>query len=314
MAWNKLDGGEVMNVTLNYDTPIVALLISVNGLNVYPRYTGSITTLSKLINGDIIEIPNVPLQLIVENVTVQNSIYYAQLKQYIGFSSHFNQSQIFQNGTKYQIILSEILNNHAYFVFPLTGQVSSDYTITAGSSRWEVINMLAEEFGFTLEWNQVQNVYFVRPYEDQPCRSVTGRGFIKVSSKGTFNHCTVHNNVNEVVEVFTEDYFKVGPSKMVPIESTTKDRYNLLLFAEKTLKKERQNKQIITAGFPSEEYGDMVNEIGRCWDWNGVNCRVRSVSIQNGALVVVAGQENEEILKYNLDERQDLRGLPHIWV
>lgn len=304
-----------MNVTLNHDTTIPILLLEIKGIDAYPRFTGSITTETVIKNNDIIEVANIPLQFIVSNVGEQNNVYYGTLTQYMGFNQLFAQTYTFQAGAEYQQIISHIFNNYAFFLYPLVGKVETDYTITAGSSRWEVLGALAEDFGFTVEWDSIQNIYFIRPFEIDPCRSITDRGYIQLSSKTMYNHVNVYNKNNEFIDIYTEDYFKVGNFSMTPVEITSAtDRFNMIQYAQKLLKKERQNRQIITGVFNSEDYGGIVNEIGRLWDWDGTIYRIRSIEIRNGALVVVGGQEDDDMIMFNLDEREDLRGRPSVWV
>lgn len=303
-----------MNVTRNYDTTINALLFDLNGLDAYPRFTGSIASKAVLKNNDIIEVPNVPLQMICSDVGVQDDIYYATLTQYMGFPQLFAQTKTFQAGTDYQQIISHVFNENAFFLYPLVGQVESDYTITQGSSRWEVLGALAEDFAFTVEWNETQDLYFVRPFETSPCRSIEDRGYIQTSTKTMYNHVNVYNKNNIIIDVFTEDYFTVGAHSMTPVETSLNDRFSMITYAQRLLKKERQNMKLITGVFEPEEYGDIVHDIGRLWTWDGIEYRVRSISVKNGALVALAGQEDDEMIMFNLDEREDLRGMPSVWV
>ena len=304
-----------MTVTLNYDTVIDTLTFDLSGVDAYPRFTGSVATEYQIKNNDIVELENIPCQFIISNVGEQNSIYYGTLTQYMGFNPLFAQNHTFQAGTRYQTIISYVFNDYAFFLYPVVGEVDAEFTITAGSLRWEVLGGLAQTFGFTVEWNQVQNIYFIRPFETSPCRDVSDRGFIKLSTKTMYNHINVHNKNNECVDVYTEDYFKVGRLSMNPVEVTTStDRFNMIQMAQMLLKKERQNRQIITGVFDTADYGNAVNEIGRLWNWDNVIYRIRTVKIMNGALVVVGGQEDDNMIMFNLNEREDLRGLPSIWV
>jgi len=304
-----------MNVTLNYDTTIETLTFDLNGVDAYPRFTGSMATETAIRNNDIIELTGIPMQFIISNVGEQDAIYYGTLTQYMGFNPLFAQNYTFQTGTKYQTILSYIFNDYAFFLYPLIGEVESTYTITAGSSRWEIIGALAQDFGFTVEWSQIQNIYFIRPFETSPCRDVSDRGFIQLSTKTMYNHVNVYNKNNESIDIYTEDYFKIGKMSMTPVEIVSaNDRFNMIQYAQKLLKKERQNRQVITGVFDSDNYGGVVNEIGRLWNWDNTIYRIRSVKVMNGALVVIAGQEDDDMIMFNLDEREDLRGLPSVWV
>jgi len=304
-----------MNVTRNYDTVINALLFDLNGVDNYPRFTGSIATKDVLRNNDIIEVENIPLQTIVSDVSLQSGIYYGTLTQYLGFNSAFAKTYTFQSGTDYQQIISYIFNNNAFFAFPLVGAVDNDFAIPEGSTRWELLSALADEFAFTVEWDQTQNLYFIRPFETSPCRTITDRGYIQTSTKTMYNHVNVYNKSNMIVDVYTEDYFKVGAHSMSPVEMTTAmDRYNTIIYAQRLLKKERQGMKLITGVFDPSDYAQVVNDIGRLWDWDGIAYRVRTISIKNGAIIAVAGQEDDDMIMFDLNERADMRGMPRIWV
>jgi len=305
-----------VKVIKNYDTLIEVELLEINGVDTYPRYTGSIVTANEIKNNDVIEISKaVPLEMLVQEVYEQNGIYYGELMQYMGFPSKFDKGRKYDPNTEYQKIISDIFNEEVYFVRPVIGKVEESYNIPAGGSRWEVLNALSKEFGFTAEWNKEQRVYFVKPVESFPIRSIEDRGYISVSSKPVYNHANVYNKKNEIVDIYTEEYFKIGEHSMTPVEvNGSYDRANMIEYGKRLLRLERQDKLLITGIFDMEEVPEMVNEIGKVWDWDSVYCRVRTLSIKNGAFVVVAGQENEEFILMDVGELEDLRGMPRVWI
>jgi len=300
----------------NYDTPLHSLDLSIKGLDAYPRFTGGLLTDSEIQRNDIVTLgATVPLEMLVTKIVDWNGFSMCTLEQYTGISLSFSQTKTLSAGSDYQAVIREVFGDIVFFEYPMVGKIDKEMTINSGSSRWEIIQALSEEFSFNVKWYESDRLYMVKPKTSHPIRTLNSSVYEKYANQELFNHVTITNEKNESIEVFTEDYFIVGANKMTPLSTTVvSDRYNMIKYGERVLKKERQTKCLMTGALPIAEYPEIVNEIGELWVWNGRQCRIRSIEVTGNSFVCVAGQENEEMLSFDLDSERELRGLPLIWL